>query len=86
MTLRSLADVLRADQLSLIQPDFEGDVDSLSDLDLLSDALAQATAAREGGHVVGPEIDELALRRSERRARRSDARRTLATQVVGGAA
>ncbi|GHH44031.1 hypothetical protein [Lentzea cavernae] len=86
MTLRSLADVLRADQLSLIQPDFDGNEGSLSDLELLSDALAQAIAAHESGHIVGPGVDELALRRAERQARRADARRMLAVHVVGGAA
>ena len=33
--------------------------------------------ARHGGEVAGPELDEVSLRRAERRARRADANRTL---------
>ncbi|MGW6445160.1 hypothetical protein [Lentzea sp. NPDC055074] len=86
MSLRSLAEVLRADQLSLIQLDVIEDAGPLSDLDLLADALAEARAARESGEILGPEVDELTLRRAERRARLSDGSREHNALVLGGVA
>lgn len=44
----------------------------LSDSELLAQALREATEAREAGVITGPELDEVALRRAERRARRAD--------------
>ncbi|MGH3876503.1 MAG: hypothetical protein ACRDSK_05630 [Actinophytocola sp.] len=59
--------------------------DGLSDLDLLASALQDAMDAHRQGVVVGPAVDEVALARAARRARRRDAARALRT-VVGGAA
>lgn len=56
-----------------------------SDLSLLADALLAAEDARRSGTIVGPVVDEIALRRAERRARRSDARRVLRTHIGGAA-
>jgi hypothetical protein len=60
----------------------------LSDLDLLSAALQDAVAAHREGVIVGPGLDEVALRRAERRARRRDLARLaeLVPAVPGGAA
>jgi hypothetical protein len=57
----------------------------LSDLELLSSALQDAMDAHRAGLIVGPGVDEVALRRAERRARRADAARMLRA-VPGGAA
>ncbi|GAA2690654.1 MULTISPECIES: hypothetical protein [Actinosynnema] len=57
-----------------------------SDLELLSSALQDALAAQEQGLVIGPPVDEITLRRAERRARRADAARTQETYIVSGAA
>jgi hypothetical protein len=87
MTLRSIAEVLRADRLSLVADGvLIDDSEQLSDLALLSNALTEALAAQESGEVIGPEIDELTLRRAERRARRADGRRALHVQILGGVA
>lgn len=53
----------------------------LSDLDLLSQALQEAMDAQGKGVLGGPGLDEVALRRAERRARRQDASRLLSTRV-----
>lgn len=76
---------LRADQLTLVTEDDSSDLTE-SDLELLSTALQEASEAREQGAVIGPEPDELTLRRAERRARRADGRRERATWVLDGAA
>ncbi|SDH16464.1 hypothetical protein SAMN05216553_1179 [Lentzea fradiae] len=87
MKVRPIAEVLRADRLSLISEDAQvDDANQLSDLALLSTALVEALAAQKRGEVIGPEIDELTLRRAERRARRADGRRALHVQVLGGVA
>lgn len=57
----------------------------LSELQLLAAALQDAMDAHRQGVVVGPAVDEVALARAARRARRRDTSRTLRT-VVGGAA
>lgn len=61
------------------------DLDGLSDLELLSSALQDAVAAQREGVLVGPCLDEVALARAARRARRRDAVR-LVCVVPGGAA
>lgn len=76
---------LEADRLSLEDEDQVSEV-SLSDLDLLSTALHEALQAQENGEVIGPEVDEVTLRRAERRARRADGRREQNTVVLGGVA
>jgi hypothetical protein len=53
----------------------------LSDLELLSGALQDALDARSAGRLVGPDADEVALRRAERRAHRADVARLLRSQV-----
>jgi hypothetical protein len=53
------------------------DTVSMSDAELLSSALLDALEAHRIGLVVGPGVDEVALRRAERRARRADAARLL---------
>lgn len=53
----------------------------LGELDLLSDALSAALAAQEAGLVIGG-MDEVALGRAERRARRADGRTVANTLVV----
>lgn len=58
----------------------------LSDLELLAQAAREATEAREAGVIAGPELDEVALRRAERRARRADrARQDIAVAGNGEA-
>jgi hypothetical protein len=57
----------------------------LCDLDLLATALQDAMDAHRQGVILGPAVDELALARAERRARRRDAARVLRT-TAGGAA
>jgi hypothetical protein len=59
--------------------------DHLSDLELLSSALQEAMDAHRLRLLIGPAVDEVALRRAERRARRADAVRMLRA-VPGGAA
>jgi hypothetical protein len=59
--------------------------DEPSDLELLSAALQDAMDAHRRGVIVGPAMDEVALARAARRARRRDATRTLRT-IPGGAA
>lgn len=58
--------------------------EELTDLDLLATALRDAMDARARGVVIGP-VDEVALVRAARRARRQDGRRLLRS-VPGGAA
>ena len=64
------------------------DMPELSDLELLSSALQDAMAARREGVIVGPGLDEVALARAERRARRRDLARLAEVVPVrsGGAA
>jgi hypothetical protein len=57
----------------------------LSELQLLAAALQDAMDAHRQGVIVGPAVDEVALARAARRARRRDTSRTLRT-TVGGAA
>jgi hypothetical protein len=59
--------------------------DGMSDLELLSAALQDAMDAHREGVIVGPAVDEVALARAERRARRRDTSRALRT-IEGGAA
>ena len=54
----------------------------LSDLELLAQALQEAMDARAAGVLGGPGLDEVQLKRAERRARRADAARLLKTRVV----
>ena len=61
------------------------DASQLSDLDLLASALEDALDAHGRGVLIGPALDEIALTRAARRARRRDAARALRT-VAGGAA
>lgn len=87
MSTRSVAQVLRADGLFVIDDvAVLDDNQQLNDLELLSTALQDALAAQASREVIGPEVDELTLRRAERRARRRDVRRSLEVQVFGGAA
>ncbi|GAB2763975.1 hypothetical protein GCM10027174_45770 [Salinifilum aidingensis] len=58
----------------------------LSDLELLSQAAREATEAREAGVITGPELDEVALRRAERRAGRADRARQDITVAGNGEA
>lgn len=60
-------------------------VHDLSDLALLSSALQDAMDAHAQGVLIGPGVDEVALRRAARRARRRDAVRMLRT-IAGGVA
>lgn len=76
---------LRDDQLTVVVEDGALDLPE-SDLDLLSTALREALEAQENGAVIGPQVDELSLRRAERRARRADGRREQKTVVLGGVA
>lgn len=66
---------LRADELA----------DGMSDMELLATALQEAMDAHRRGVIIGPAVDEVALTRAERRARRRDTQRTLRA-TVGGAA
>jgi hypothetical protein len=61
------------------------DVDA-SDVALLAEALQDALDAQKEGHLVGPVVDEVALRRARRRAFRADLARELRTVDVDGAA
>lgn len=58
----------------------------LSDLQLLGQAAREATEAQEAGLIGGPELDEVALRRAERRARRADRTRQDITVADAGEA
>jgi hypothetical protein len=60
--------------------------DGESDVALLSSALQDAVDAHQQGLVVGPVVDEVALRRAQRRARRSDFRRWLESDGPGDVA
>ena len=42
--------------------------EQLTDLELLSTALREAMEAQQNGMVIGPAVNELSLRRAERRA------------------
>ncbi|MCA1194179.1 hypothetical protein [Saccharopolyspora sp. 6V] len=53
----------------------------LSDLELLAHAAQAAEDAQCRGVLGGPGMDEVQLRRAERRARRQDARRVQAVRV-----
>lgn len=59
--------------------------EDLSELQLLAAALQDAMDAHRQGVIVGPAVDEVALARAARRARRRDTARALRT-TVGGAA
>jgi hypothetical protein len=59
--------------------------DELSDLELLASALQDAMDAHRQGVIVGPAVDEVALVRAARRARRRDTARALRTSVGGAA-
>lgn len=58
----------------------------LTDAELLALAAEDAMEAQRGGRLAGPELDEVALRRSERRARAADVARVLRTHVEGAIA
>jgi len=60
--------------------------DPQADLDLLAVAFQEAMDAHRQGVILGPTVDEVALARAARRARRADARRVLRTTVAGDAA
>jgi hypothetical protein len=62
------------------------DQDDLSDLELLASATREALDAHAAGVLVGPALDEVALERAARRARRQDVARLLRTVVAGDAA
>jgi hypothetical protein len=62
--------------------DWSEPVPELSDLSLLVTALSEAEEARAAGRIVGPVVDEVALHRAARRARRADARRLLRCRVL----
>lgn len=55
--------------------------DDLTDLELLATALHDALTARHAGQLGGPGVDEAALQRAARRARRQAATVLLRTQV-----
>jgi hypothetical protein len=57
-----------------------------SDVALLAEALQDALDAQKEGRIVGPIVDEVALRRARRRAFRADLARELRTVDVDGAA
>jgi hypothetical protein len=58
----------------------------LSALELLSSALQDAVDAHRTGLIAGPGVDEVALRRAQRRALRADVSRLLSTPGRDGAA
>lgn len=60
---------------------YDIDVD-LSDLELLATALHDALTARHAGILGGPGVDDVALERAARRARRADATALLRSQVT----
>ncbi|PKW14150.1 hypothetical protein [Saccharopolyspora spinosa] len=53
----------------------------LSDLELLSQAAQEALDAHNRGVIGGPGMDEVALERAARRARKADTARLLKTRV-----
>jgi hypothetical protein len=57
-----------------------------SDLTLLADALQDAVDAKTTGRIIGPAVDEVALRRVQRRAFRADLARQMRAATVDGAA
>lgn len=59
---------------------------NLSDLELLASAAQDAMDAHQQGVIVGPAVDEVALRRAARRAIARDTAQLLRTAVAGGAA
>ena len=61
------------------------EAEALSDLELLAAAAREALDAHAAGVLVGPTLDEVALERAARLARRRDAAR-LSTVVAGDAA
>jgi hypothetical protein len=63
-----------------IDPDIDGYAD-MSDLELLATAVHEALTARHEGLLGGPGVDEAALARAARRARRRDASALLRAQV-----
>ena len=84
----SITSLHREDHLRLVDEvdgDF-ADATAMGDLELLSAALQEALQAQENGDVIGPVVDEVTLRRAERRARRADSRREQNTLVLGGVA
>lgn len=84
----SITSFRREDRLHLVD-EIVGDVADVSamgDLELLSAAFQEALQAQENGEVIGPDVDEVTLRRAERRARRADGRREQSTLVLGGVA
>lgn len=61
-------------------------MDVLSDLELLASAALEAVDAQAAGVLLGPALDEMALERAARLARRRDAERMLRMIVAGDAA
>lgn len=61
------------------------DSGELSDLELLSAALQDATTAHRAGVIVGPPVDEVALARAAGLARRRDLARMLRAIADGAA-
>jgi hypothetical protein len=61
-------------------------MDTMSDLDLLASAAREALDAQAAGVLVGPALDEVALGRAARLARRRDMVRRMSTVVAGDAA
>jgi hypothetical protein len=57
-----------------------------SDLTLLAGALQDAVDAKAAGRIIGPTVDEVALRRAQRRAFRADLARQMRVATVDGAA
>jgi hypothetical protein len=64
-----------------VDSDLDGYAD-LSDTELLATALHDAVAAQHAGVLGGPGVEETALERAARRARRRDASALLRTQVT----
>lgn len=60
--------------------------DEPSNQDLLAEALQDAMDAHDAGLIVGPGVDEVALRRARRRALRAETAHVLRTRASGGAA
>lgn len=59
------------------------DPNSMTDRELLASALEDAMDAVRQRLIIGPAVDEVALRRAERRAWRRDTSRTLRTAPGG---
>lgn len=64
---------------------YSNDFDA-SDLALLADALQDAVDAQAAGRIIGPTVDEVALRRARRRAFRADFARRMRVASVDGVA